>query len=57
MAEQTTVALFKGDPRCQTLCDALLDLIYERGRGLPLPLILGVLRLVEHSLIDEHKSA
>jgi hypothetical protein len=43
-----------GDERCTTLCDALLDTIRERGRGLPLPSVIGVLRIVEHHLIAAH---
>jgi hypothetical protein len=49
------VSLFRGgDERCQTLCDALLELIYERAASLPVPLILGVLRIVEHQIIEDH---
>jgi hypothetical protein len=48
------VPLFGGaDKRCQTLCDAVL-VLRERARGLPLPAVLGVLRIVEHRLIVTH---
>lgn len=43
--------LHEGDPRCQTLLDALAEVLYERGKGLPLPSILGVLHLLEHEVI------
>lgn len=49
------VSLFAGaDPRCQILIDALHTVVHERGRGLPIPSILGVLRLLEHTIITEH---
>lgn len=41
-----------GDKRCQTLYQCLVDIIVERGAGLPLPAILGTLTLVERMLID-----
>lgn len=50
----TVVSLFEGDQRCERLCDALLELIYERGKGLPFPSVLGVLRIVEQQLITDH---
>lgn len=50
----TVVSLFEGDQRCERLCDALLKLIYERGKGLPFPSVLGVLRIVERQLITDH---
>lgn len=48
------VALFGGaDMRCDALAKAIKELIYERAMGMPLPLILGVLRIVEHELLAE----
>lgn len=41
------------DMRCQALTDALLATAHERANGLPIPMILGCLRLVEHTLIQE----
>jgi hypothetical protein len=49
------VKLFEGDQRCQSLLDALAEVLYERGRGLPLPTTLGVLRLLEHEVIENAK--
>ncbi len=49
----TTVRLHEGDKRAEALEAAVLAVIYERGHGLPFPLVLGVLRLVEHRLIEE----
>ena len=47
------IQLFGGDPRCEALERAILAVIHERGDGLPFPLVLGVLRLVEHRLMSE----
>jgi|GEM_PF-4173161 len=47
------VKLAEGDPRCGTLAEAILELIYERTEGMPFPSILGVLRIVEHKLFEE----
>jgi len=47
------VRLREGDPRAEALEAAILATIYERGEGLPFPLVLGVLKLVEHRLIAE----
>jgi hypothetical protein len=46
------VKLHDGDLRCQVLLDALADVLYERGKGLPLPATLGVLRLLEYEVIQ-----
>lgn len=48
----TPIPMFNGDPRYQTLYDALAEVLYERGRGLPLPATIGVLRLLEHEIIQ-----
>ena len=46
--------LFGGaDMRCEALREAVKATIYERALGLPMPLILGVLRIVEHELLTE----
>ena len=37
----------------QALETAILNVIRSRGNGLPFPLVLGVLRLVEHRLLSE----
>jgi len=47
------VPLFEGDMRAEALERAILDVVYERGEGLPFPMILGVLRLVERRLIED----
>ena len=49
------VSLHTGDQRLQTLYDALAEVLYERGQGLPLPSTLGVLRLLEHEVIENAK--
>lgn len=48
------IPLFEGDQRCQRLLETVLEVIYERGKGLPLPAVLGVVRLVEYQLIVDH---
>ena len=56
--EDPPVPLFGGaDQRCVTLLDAVLATVHERGRGMPFPSILGVLRLVETRLISEQLEA
>lgn len=45
--------LYNGDMRCQTLEDAIIDLIYERAVEMPYPTVIGILRLVEKRLIED----
>lgn len=52
LAMTKVVKLHDGDLRCQALLDALADVLYERGKGLPLPATLGVLRLLEYEVIQ-----
>lgn len=52
MSSEKVTRLFEGDQRCQSLLDALAEVLYERGKGLPLPSTLGVLRLLEYELIE-----
>ena len=47
------VRLHEGDPRAEALEAAILATVYERGDRLPIPLVIGVLRLVEHRLIAD----
>jgi hypothetical protein len=54
MSDEPALLFRGGDERCRTLCDALLEIIHERAASLPMPLILGVLRIVEHQIIQEH---
>jgi hypothetical protein len=49
----TVVRLYEGDARAEALETAVLATVYRRGEGLPLPLVLGVLRLVEQRLIED----
>lgn len=56
MADEQLVPLFGGaDPRCEALLQALKALVYARGAGLPVPSIIGVLRILEHELLDEQR--
>lgn len=50
-----TINLFDGDMRCETLLSALLDLIYERGNGLPMPSVIGVIELLKLELIKNQE--
>lgn len=53
----TVFNIFGGaDPRCETLFQALRALVYERGRGIPIPSVIGVLRLLEHKIIQEQEN-
>ena len=45
--------LFQGDERCETLCQEVLKVVYERGEGLPLPSVIGVLEIVKKEIMDE----
>lgn len=52
----SAVTLFGGaDPRCEALLQAIKALVYERGAGLPVPSILGVLRILEHEILREQE--
>jgi hypothetical protein len=51
--DDVIIPLYGGDKRAETLESALLEVIHERGDGLPIPLVLGVLRLIEHRLVSE----
>ncbi len=53
----TTIHLFEGDKRLETLLDALLEVVYERGNGLPTPSVLGVVKLLEHEIITNAMEA
>lgn len=48
--------LFEGDQRCESLLDAVLATLYERGKGLPIPSVLGVLELAKQQIIEDAKS-
>lgn len=48
--------LYTGDKRLESLHSAIIALVYERGDGLPLPAVLGVLRLVEIDLLEDAKN-
>ncbi|MDE2101576.1 MAG: hypothetical protein KGL39_30300 [Patescibacteria group bacterium] len=53
---ETVVSLFDGnDPRLGELAGAIMDILFERGDGLPLVTVLGVLRLVENCLIQKQR--
>jgi hypothetical protein len=47
--------IFEGDQRLETLLQALKEEIYERGEGIPVPAIVGVLELLKLEIIEEQK--
>lgn len=51
----TAVKLFSdgGDMRCQNLLIALKDIVYERGKGLPVPSIIGTIEILKLDIIKE----
>jgi len=49
------VNLFQGDQRLGNLTKAIQDIIYERGQGIPIPAILGVLELVKIGIYESSK--
>jgi hypothetical protein len=58
LSDKKIVHVFGGaDPRCETLFQALRDVVYARGSGIPVPSIIGVLRLLEHRIIRDEENA
>lgn len=53
--EDKVMKLFSGDQRLETLFDAVMETLYERGKGLPLPSVLGVLDLVRDQIKEDAK--
>lgn len=49
------IELYTGDKRLESLHLAIIALIYERGDGLPLPAVIGVIRLVELDILADAK--
>lgn len=47
--------LFTGDPRCEQLFNAMQAVMFERGEGLPIPSILGVLELLKDTVKENTK--
>lgn len=45
--------LFEGDQRCEVLLEAVLTTVYERGKGLPIPSVIGILELAKLSIIKD----
>ena len=45
--------LFEGDKRCEALLGAIKSTVYERGLGLPLPSVVGVLELAKIEILKE----
>lgn len=53
MVGGSIVKLHENNKHLETLEQAIIDLLYERGEGLPFPTILGILRLVEYRLVKD----
>lgn len=50
---ENVIKLHPGDERALSLVDAILELIYDRAHGMPVPTVLGCIRLVEHQIIED----
>lgn len=48
------IKLFEGDQRYESLLQSLETTLYERGEGLPIPVILGVLEILKAKIMDVH---
>lgn len=46
------VKLYEGNQKLETAADALLEVIYERLDGEPIPTVLGVLELVKADVLQ-----
>jgi len=51
----TITKLHQGEERCETLLQALKEVVYERGVGLPMPLIIGTIELLKLDIYEEQK--
>lgn len=45
--------LYEGDQRLQSLTDAIVDVLHERGEGLPIPSIIGSLEIAKQYIMTE----
>lgn len=50
------IKLFDGDERYQRFYDELRAFVYEAGDGLPIPGVLGVIKMVETDILEDAKS-
>lgn len=51
------IELFGGaDPRCESLLQHLKDAIYDRAKGMPLPLIIGTLEILKLEILKEQEN-
>ncbi len=53
----TSVKLFSdgADMRCQNLLLALKDIVYERGKGMPVPSVIGTIEILKNDIIREQR--
>ena len=51
--DDTIKKLHVGDPRCEQLLNAILEIVYDRGCMMPIPSILGVIDLVKIEIIKD----
>jgi hypothetical protein len=49
----SAIKIHEGEQRCETLLQALKNLVYERGVGLSLPLIIGTIEILKHEIYKE----
>jgi len=43
------------DQRCETLLQALKDEVYERGAGMPVPSVIGVIEVLKQQILREQE--
>jgi len=55
MTDEATPLFGHADPRLGQMHDAIFELVCERGVNMTLATVLGVLRLVEYSLVEAQK--
>ncbi len=48
--------LTSGEKKCSTLLDALEDVVYERGVGMPIASILGTIELLKDLIKEKELS-
>lgn len=46
------VSFFDGDKRLETLYEAIETVIYERGKGIPIASIFGILELLKIGILE-----
>lgn len=45
--------LFYGDPRLESICDEILEVLYRRANGVSIPAVVGILELAKQQIIND----